>query len=60
MLKIPALTQNGKSFKLSGLGMPRMKGAGKGDLYARIRVRLPEQLDEHQQRLFEELRAAGV
>lgn len=60
MLKIPALTQNGKSFKLSGLGMPRMKGGGRGDLYARVRVRLPEQLDENQQRLFEELSAAGV
>jgi molecular chaperone DnaJ len=60
MLKVPALTQNGKTFKLGGLGMPRMKGDGKGDLYARVRVRLPEQLDEAQKKLFEELSAAGV
>jgi DnaJ-class molecular chaperone len=60
MLKVPPLTQNGKTFKLGGLGMPRMKGDGKGDLYARIRVRLPERLDETQKRLFEELNAAGV
>ena len=65
MLKIPPLTQNGKLFKLGGLGMPRlgtpaMKGGGKGDLYARVRVRLPEQLDEKQKQLFEELSAAGV
>jgi DnaJ-class molecular chaperone len=40
--------------------MPRMKGEGKGDLYARIRVRLPEKLDEAQKRLFEELSEAGV
>ena len=60
MLKMPPLTQNGKLFKLGGLGMPRMKGGGKGDLYARVRVRLPEQLDEKQQQLFEELSAAGV
>jgi DnaJ-class molecular chaperone len=60
MLKIPPLTQNGRNFKLGGLGMPKMKGGGKGDLYARIRVRLPEQLDENQKRLFEELSEAGV
>jgi len=65
MLKVPPLTQNGKSFKLGGLGMPRlekpaMKGGGKGDLYARVRVRLPEELSETQKRLFEELNAAGV
>jgi DnaJ-class molecular chaperone len=60
MLKVPPLTQNDKIFKLGGLGMPRMKGEGKGDLYARIRVRLPEKLDEAQRRLFEELSEAGV
>jgi len=60
MLKVPPLTQNGKTFKLGGLGMPRMKGGDKGDLFARVRVRLPEQLDEKQKQLFEELSAAGV
>ena len=60
MLKIPPLTQNGRVFKLGGLGMPRLNKEGKGDLHARIRVRLPEQLDEKQKQLFEELSAAGV
>jgi molecular chaperone DnaJ len=60
MLKVPAMTQNGKAFKLSGLGMPHLGRDGKGDLYARVRVRLPEQLDERQRGLFEDLRAAGV
>jgi len=60
MLKVPAMTQNGKAFKLSGLGMPHLGRDGKGDLYARVRVRLPEQLDEQQRALFEDLRKAGV
>ena len=60
MLKIPPLTQNGKSFKLSGLGMPHLGRDGKGDLYARIRVRLPESVDDTQRTLFEQLRSAGV
>jgi molecular chaperone DnaJ len=60
MLKVPPLTQNGKSFKLGGLGMPRLGKDGKGDLYARVRVRLPESLDDKQRELFEQLKEAGV
>jgi DnaJ-class molecular chaperone len=60
MLKIPPLTQNGRVFKLTGLGMPRLGRHGKGDLHARVRVRLPEHLSEEQKQLFEELSAAGV
>ena len=60
MLKIPPLTQNGRVFKLGGLGMPRLSASGRGDLYAKVRVQLPQQLDDEQRRLFEELRAAGA
>lgn len=60
MLKVPPMTQNGRAFKLAGLGMPRLHKEGKGDLHVRVRVRLPERLDEGQRKLFEELRAAGV
>ncbi|MEX2226463.1 MAG: J domain-containing protein [Dehalococcoidia bacterium] len=60
MLKIPPLTQNGRVFKLAGLGMPRLNKDGRGDLHARVRVRLPEQLDDRQRELFEQLSAAGV
>jgi DnaJ-class molecular chaperone len=58
MLKVPPLTQNGRSFRLGGLGMPHLNGTGKGDLYARIRVKLPDQLSDREKKLFEELRAA--
>jgi DnaJ-class molecular chaperone len=60
MLKIPPLTQNGRVFKLSGLGMPRLNREGRGHLHARVRVQLPEKLDDHQRELFEQLSAAGV
>ena len=60
MLKVPPLTQNGKLFRLAGLGMPKLKGKGRGDLYARLRVKLPEELGEREKKLFEDLRAAGI
>ncbi len=62
-LKLPPLTQNGRVFRLAGLGMPRLEGApagraaGKGDLYARVRVVLPEKLSDRERELFEQLRA---
>jgi len=55
-LKIPALTQNGRLFRLSGLGMPRLEGKGKGDLYARVGVVLPDKLSDRERELFEKLR----
>ncbi len=59
MLKVPPLTQNDKLFRLAKHGMPKLKGKGRGDLHARLRVRLPEELSEREQQLFEELRAAA-
>ena len=56
-LKIPRETQNGKTFRLSGQGMPRMDGTRHGDLYARVVVTLPSHLSEREQELLEELKA---
>ena len=44
--KIPAGTQNGHRFRLKGQGMPRLRGEGDGDLYAKARVVLPPKLDD--------------
>lgn len=46
LLTLPAGTQNGKSFRLTGQGMPRLKGGAAGDLYVRIRVVLPTHLSD--------------
>lgn len=46
LLTIPAGTQNGRLFRLSGQGLPRFRGDGRGDLLVRARVVLPAVLDE--------------
>jgi curved DNA-binding protein len=54
MLRIPTGTDNGRSFRLSGQGMPHVGRAGeRGDLYAEVRVVLPKHLNSEQRRLFE-------
>jgi DnaJ-class molecular chaperone len=40
-LKVPPETQNGTRLRLRGLGMPRLRGGGNGDVYAEVDVRLP-------------------
>ena len=60
VLSIPAATQNGRTFRLQGKGMPRLEGqGGRGNLYARVEARLPGHLTQRQRDLFEELRAAS-
>ena len=46
LLTLPAGTQNGKSFRLTGQGMPRLKGGQTGDLYVKVRVILPTHLSD--------------
>jgi len=41
-LKIPAGTQSGRRFRLRGKGVPDMRGGGRGDLYVRAMVQVPE------------------
>lgn len=56
-LTIPPGTQNGKSFRIPGKGMPKRGSEEFGDLIARIKVRLPEQVTDEHRQLFEQLRA---
>lgn len=44
LLTIPAGTQSGRTFRLTGQGMPRFKADGHGDLYVKARVVLPTDL----------------
>jgi curved DNA-binding protein len=48
LLTIPAGTQNGRTFRLTGQGMPKLNATGQGDLYVRTRVVLPTNLTDEQ------------
>lgn len=52
-LKVPALTQNGKVFRLSSKGMPHLDKSGSGDLLAKVKVVLPQKLTDDEKKLFE-------
>jgi curved DNA-binding protein len=50
-------TQNGKSIRIKGKGMPVYGKADQhGDLYVQIHVQIPEKLTDEQKKLFEQLK----
>jgi curved DNA-binding protein len=46
LLTIPAGSQPGRTFRLTGQGMPRFRDSGYGDLYVKTRVILPTNLTD--------------
>ena len=54
-LRVPAGTQGGRVLRLAGQGMPRATG-GFGDLFASVRLVLPDPMSDDQRALFEQLR----
>jgi DnaJ-class molecular chaperone len=54
-MRVPAGTQSGQTFRLGGQGMPRLKGGGHGDLYARAKLTVPKELTARERELLTEL-----
>ena len=57
-LKIPAGTQNGRKFRLTGKGLPQ-RGGTRGDFYAVVDVQLPTSLSAQQRAAWEAVAQAG-
>lgn len=55
-MKVPAGTQSGTDFKLSGHGVPNLKSGGRGDHIVTIHVDTPTKLSKKQRQLLEDLR----
>jgi molecular chaperone DnaJ len=55
--KVPPGTQPGAELRLRGKGLPRFGQRGRGDVYVRLAVRVPERLSEEERKLWEKLRA---
>jgi molecular chaperone DnaJ len=56
-VKVPPGTQPGAELRLRGKGLPRFGARGRGDLYLRLAVRLPERPGAEERALWQKLRA---
>jgi molecular chaperone DnaJ len=55
LLKIPAETQTGKSFRLRGKGVKQVRGGPVGDLLCKVQVETPVNLTKEQKAIVEKL-----
>ena len=54
-VRIPSGTQSGQLFRLRGRGLPRLNGAGAGDLNVRVQLWVPESLGSEEESLVRKL-----
>ena len=52
-LKVPAGTESGKLLRVKGHGAPQLKGNGRGDLLARVKVTIPKKLTKAEREALE-------
>lgn len=50
-LEVKAGTQPGSTLRIRGKGVPRLRGAGRGDLFVHLDVRTPTKLDSTQEQI---------
>ena len=55
-MKIPPATSSGRTFRLPGYGMPRLKGGGAGDQLVAVRVVMPSDVTAAERELYERLK----
>jgi DnaJ-class molecular chaperone len=56
-MKIPEGTPSGRTFRLPGYGMPRIKGGGSGDQLVRVKIVVPADLTPAERELYQKLKA---
>ena len=57
-VKIPSGSEDGKLLRVKGKGAPRLKGSGRGDVIARVRIEVPKKLSKREKELLEQLKEA--
>jgi molecular chaperone DnaJ len=58
-VKVKPGTTDGTLLRVKGKGAPKLKGSGRGDVLARVKLTVPKKLSKKQRELLEQLQNAG-
>jgi molecular chaperone DnaJ len=58
-VKVKPGTTDGTLLRVKGKGAPKLKGSGRGDVLARVKLTVPKKLSKQERELLEELKKAG-
>jgi molecular chaperone DnaJ len=56
-MKVPPATSSGRTFRLPGYGMPKLKAGGRGDELVAVKIVMPAELTPPERELYEKLKA---
>ncbi len=59
-VEVPAGSQSGTEIRMRGKGVPRLRGAGRGDQHVIVRVVVPPKVGKRERELLEELAEIGA
>jgi len=59
-LQIPKGSEEGDTLKIKGKGIPKFSGFGRGDLYVKLGINIPDDLTSEQEKLMKELKKKGL
>jgi len=58
-VKVKPGTEDGTLLRVKGKGAPKLKGSGRGNVLARVKLTVPKKLSKKERELIEELKKAG-
>ena len=56
-MRVPPATSSGRTFRLPGYGMPRLKGGSTGDQFVTVKIVMPTHLTAEEKELYQKLAA---